>query len=127
MADAAHEFLHKACEGEIEACERLLAGGVSVNAAPSTNGLTALHLCAHHGATDTARWLLERGAHLDRADAAGYTPLISAAANGHDKIVAMLIDRGASHTHRVRARPRAAAPSPPPSFFLARPGWVLTD
>ena len=106
MAEDAHALLHHACEGEIGACERLLAGGVSVNAAPSPNGLTALHLCAHHGAKDAARFLIEHGADVDCVDAAGYTPLLSAAANGHDQIVAMLIERGAAHTHRVRECPR---------------------
>ena len=106
MAEDAHALLHHACEGEIGACERLLAGGVSVNAAPSSNGLTALHLCAHHGAKDAARFLIEQGADVDCVDAAGYTPLLSAAANGHDQIVAILIERGAAHTHRVRECPR---------------------
>jgi ankyrin repeat protein len=72
-----------------------------VNVTPDPNKLTALHLCGHHGRLKAAQLLVDRGADVNCRDAAGYTPLISAAANGHYKIVALLLAKGADHAARV--------------------------
>ena len=74
---------------------------MDVNVTPDPNKLTALHLCGHHGRLKGAQFLVDHGADVNCRDAAGYTPLISAAANGHYKIVAALLAKGADFSARV--------------------------
>ena len=69
------------------------------------NGLTLLHQMAGHGALLTMKWLLDRGADVNRKSQHGWTPL-DFAATGHggdwlfdnakfERVAALLLDHGA--------------------------------
>ncbi len=71
----------------------LLAAGADAGAADD-QGDTALHHLARHGLPDEARALLD-AAPIDAANALGATALHVAASRGADRVVALLLDRGA--------------------------------
>jgi ankyrin repeat protein len=62
-------------------------------------GLTALHLAARQGHTDSARALLDAGADVNQASPAdGMTALLIASINGHFDLAWDLLERGADPT-----------------------------
>ena len=96
------KFLFFASQERLDDLKALLAdSSVDVNVTPDPNKLTALHLCGHHGKLEAVQFLVDHGADVNCLDAAGYTPLISAAGNGHYRIVAALLAKGADLTPRV--------------------------
>ncbi|KAH9917855.1 ankyrin repeat-containing domain protein, partial [Fomitopsis serialis] len=48
------------------------------------------------GALDIARYLIDQGADVDRADNSGWTPLHIASSAGHDEVVRELLGAGAN-------------------------------
>jgi len=74
----------------------LIAAGADATAADG-EGQTALHLLAHHGLADEARAVLDAAppVAIHAADALGRTALHVAAARGADRVVTLLLDRGA--------------------------------
>ncbi len=76
----------------------LLRGGADPNAALWT-GETVLMNCAHTGATDAVRTLLESAAEVNLAEKNnGQTALMWAVAGGHSSITRLLIEHGADIT-----------------------------
>eukprot|EP00730_Choanoeca_flexa_P013679 TRINITY_DN5584_c0_g1_i1.p1 TRINITY_DN5584_c0_g1~~TRINITY_DN5584_c0_g1_i1.p1 ORF type:complete len:271 (+),score=59.86 TRINITY_DN5584_c0_g1_i1:56-868(+) len=61
---------------------------------------TPLHKAALKGLFEAVKILAERGAQLDAEDEAGYTALQISAFQGFDKIVGLLLSRGASVNHQ---------------------------
>ena len=63
-------------------------------------GTTALHYAALRGQTEMVQLFIEHGADVQRIgrkfDAAGQTPLQMAGTQGHDDVVRLLQDRGAT-------------------------------
>lgn len=84
--------------GSVEAAELLLDAGVEVD--QESQGTTALHLAADRGQLDLARFLAERGADLDavgyKFERNGQRPIDLARESGHDDMVRLLEDLGAS-------------------------------
>jgi uncharacterized protein len=82
--------------GQLDAARRVLDAGASVSAV-SRNSLrnTPLHAATAGGHGDVALLLIERGADVGVADAAGHTPLHIAAENGLLAVVRALLARGA--------------------------------
>ncbi len=98
-----HTPLTKAVtNGHTEIVRSLLRNGAGVDTRNET-GCTELILTASivHTGIETAKiakiaeLLLRSGADVDAADNHGHTPLTTAAANGHSKIVELLLDYGA--------------------------------
>jgi len=95
--------------------ERLLAKGADANAA--FGSFAPLHVAAMAGNADVVKTLLAHGARVDTRTAAGATPLVSAVlgppsapqpdfslppiADGRDRVIALLLDAGASATAPV--------------------------
>ena len=73
----------------------LLENGVSVNAKHTTFGSTALHVAARHGMTEMVRLLMLKGADKDTLDNYDFTPLYTAAYNGHVAATQALLAGGA--------------------------------
>jgi uncharacterized protein len=65
-------------------------------------GWGALVWAAHHGMVRVVEALLSRGAHPDRQEATGCTPLMLAAVGGHAAVVQVLLDHGAAIDARNR-------------------------
>ena len=62
----------------------------------ATGGFTALMFAAQQGDIDTAKVLLDAGAGIEEGTAEEGTPLVLAAASGHEKLALYLLDRGAN-------------------------------
>ncbi|NIV36127.1 MAG: ankyrin repeat domain-containing protein, partial [Anaerolineae bacterium] len=79
----------------IETLRVLLGAGANVNdTLPS--GVSALVLAVHSGYTETAKFLLDRGADLHAANA-GYTAFHAAVLRADMEMVETLLARGADH------------------------------
>ena len=83
-------FLQAAASGQTVRCETLLDLGVDVDARDG-KGLTALHLAALGGFSDTVAVLLSRGADADAVCTSLGTPLCPAAVNGDLNTVLTLL------------------------------------
>lgn len=95
------DLFEAAALGLHELLGELLDSGDDI-AAWSTDGFSPLHLAAFFGRTATVRYLLERGAPVDRPSRNGMkvTPLHSAAAGHHAGIGALLLAAGADPNAR---------------------------
>ena len=62
----------------------------------TTGGFTALLFSAQQGDIETSRVLLDAGAGIDDATDEDGTPLVVAAASGHEKLALYLLERGAN-------------------------------
>lgn len=82
--------------GDAHAARELLKQKVDVNAAQG-DGMTPLHWAAHHDDVETAKTLLAAGAKVNaETRLGGITPLFIACTNGSAKMIAALLDGGAS-------------------------------
>ncbi len=88
-------FVHNARSGDIAALTKELDKGIDINVF-DTLSQTALIAAVSQNKFDAAKLLLERGAKVDLADPAGWTPLIHAtySASAPD-ILKLLLDHGA--------------------------------
>ena len=85
--------------GNLEMAELLMERGAEVEQQHYL-GTTALHYAALRGQTEMVQLFIEHGADVQRIgrkfDAAGQTPLQMAGTQGHDDVVRLLQDRGAT-------------------------------
>jgi hypothetical protein len=84
----------------------LLRAGAHVAAEQPSDGHTSVHRAAAWGNGDALRLLLDADGRcaLERFDYLGRTPLICAAARGHDELVDLLLEAGANINARDPAR-----------------------
>jgi uncharacterized protein len=86
--------LHQAVErNDVQAVNRLIAGGSDVNAETRYH-ITPLYLACNNGNAAIAERLLSAGADPNRASFEGQTPLMTAAAQGSAEVVRSLLKRG---------------------------------
>lgn len=110
--EAAREAANAAAAGDVPGLRRVLASGVSTDAADG-DGRTPLHVAAAKGQPDAVRYLLSRGADVNVRDSDGVTPLFDAVRCGHLELATLLRGAGAElglppgwqHAHH---RPRDA-------------------
>lgn len=88
-------FVHAARTGAIDELRKYLDQGAEIDGF-DTLDQTALIAAIDHNHIDIVRLLLDRGANVQRADQAGWTPLIhSIYFGGNAELLNLLIDRGA--------------------------------
>ena len=62
----------------------------------SSGKMTPLHAAMAHGRVDMASSLIQKKANVNAVNSIGFTPLMSAANNGHDQCVQIAIKAGAN-------------------------------
>ncbi len=82
--------------GNLEATQKLVAGGTQINARRSQGGSTPLSTAAVYNRVDIARMLLKNGAKVEATNEDGNTPLHVAAFFCHAEMIQLLLDNGAS-------------------------------
>ncbi|XP_034840842.1 histone-lysine N-methyltransferase EHMT2 isoform X1 [Maniola hyperantus] len=81
----------------IKVIKYLVAVGCDIDK-QGPEGMTALHIAAHHGSTAVCSILLQSGALVDPRDQGGWTPLVRAAENKHKDVLKLLLDHEADPT-----------------------------
>lgn len=88
--------LLNACEnGETHVVQNLLEQGVVQVDDVDEDETTALQMAAANGQEQVVRLLLMKGAALDKANMAGWTPLMQSCRHGHTNVVALLLQNKA--------------------------------
>jgi ankyrin repeat protein len=82
--------LFLACHGDPDVVKFLLSHGARIDAAENDGDLPIAHAC-EFGDLASAQMLLDAGADFSQPNKNGHTPLILAAREGHDALVALLI------------------------------------
>lgn len=103
--------------GDAVTVARLLDAEAMANQVDPTFGLTPLGWASLTGNTALITLLLDRGADIGAADAAGSTPLHHAAFFGRTSAVRLLLDRGASPSVRDKAG-KTASTSCGPFYYI---------
>jgi ankyrin repeat protein len=62
-----------------------------------------LHWASQENQCEVVNCLLEHGADIDAQDEHGFTPLVTAAGEGHSLLVTLLLDKGADPNRRIKA------------------------
>lgn len=98
-----HPWFGAARLGDIQSMEKQVAGGVSVDTVSSASA-TALHVAAFHGNVQVVKWLIDKGADvnkldIDQSNALGYA--LTGAARGPKlaELVETLIKAGGDPFH----------------------------
>merc|ERR1719506_3652221 len=85
--------------GDLEAVKLLVDScDPDLDAAQKDDGWTALEIAAAYGHVEIVKFLLERGADVNKQDFDGWTPLHASAANGHMGVCLLLCGAGADLT-----------------------------
>lgn len=82
-----------AAQGDLNELQRLVAGGVDLNAA-DYDGRTGLHLAASEGHYDAVVFLVKKGVNINPKDRWNNTPFVDAKRGNHKKIIEFLENHG---------------------------------
>lgn len=96
------ELISAARNGDLPFARELLENNPKLVDYHSEDGWTPLHLAAHYGHLETARFLLEHGADVQAIsqNALANQPLHAAVAGNHAEMVALLVRTGADVNQR---------------------------
>ncbi len=94
LAPEVQALLEAAFSGKLANVERLVAEGVTVDAADHEKR-TALMWAAFNGHTPVVAYLLDRGAAIEAVDSLGRTALMYASSGPFDETVELLLKKGA--------------------------------
>jgi len=101
LAGCTPPLIDAARSNDIKQIETLINKGTDVNEAEPLTGATALYwaICKNVS-LETVRFLLDKGADVNKGITNGWTPLLVAVYNGNAKMVKLLLDYGADITGR---------------------------
>ncbi len=88
-------FRLAAYEGSLDKVKSAVESGMDINGIDPGQKLTALHMAAYNGHTETVTYLISQGAVVDCRDSQGKTPLIHACTGPFAEAVKALIKAGA--------------------------------
>ncbi|MEC9092444.1 MAG: ankyrin repeat domain-containing protein, partial [Planctomycetota bacterium] len=91
-------------KGDLKTTRALIERGAGLNDRREESGMTPLSVAAFHGQVEIARYLLNRGAEINRGNRDGNTPLLLAAFMCREKMCLFLLSKGASTSQRNRRR-----------------------
>ena len=92
MTPSDEELLQAIKENDIDGVKKAVKNGANLALRDASTGDTPLHVACAKGLLDIARYLVERGADLLVNDVVDMTPLHLAAKEGHDELLAYLLD-----------------------------------
>ena len=93
--EAEDDIWQAAKRGDVDAMERFMEEGESLDEPEPDSSTTPLAWTALHGHVAAAKWLLDNGADVTALNADGSTALHSAAFMGRAEIVQLMLERGA--------------------------------
>ncbi|MFC4161883.1 ankyrin repeat domain-containing protein [Chitinimonas lacunae] len=121
-------WLHIAArKNQVSIIEWLVTAGLPIDIENQSSGETPLDSAAGHGSLEAARWLISRGADVNRGAGVRATPLINAIYGGSLDIVQLLVSKGA------RLDVGFGSPSRSPASFARDQGqdeiadWLLAN
>lgn len=120
-----------AVEGYTELAELFLKNSADIRAKDLNYQRTALHFAALNGHLDIVSMLIDKGADIDEADAAGKTPLAYAGQYGHEKVAMLLKSSGAKGEPDPRSfgdspyLNTALKPGEAVAWYLGRIGYAV--
>lgn len=121
-------WLHIAArKNQVSIIEWLVGAGLQIDTEHETSRETPLDSAAGHGSLEAARWLISRGADVNRGAGVRATPLINAIYGGSLDIVQLLVSKGA------RLDTGFGSPSRSPASFARDQGqdeiadWLLAN
>lgn len=95
--------LHEAIQrGDLATTRKLIGEGAGLNARRAEGGMTPLAVAAFHGQLEIAKYLIAKGAKINRGNTDGNTPLLLAAFMCRDEMCKFLLSKGASVSQRNR-------------------------
>lgn len=86
--------------GDMEAVERLAAGGVNVQEKPKIDNPSPLLAASMGGQCEVVKFLLDKGLKIDAKNEQGQTALMAAATANQAEVLKVLLDRGANINER---------------------------
>jgi ankyrin repeat protein len=92
-------LVHAAVRGDVAILNALIAVGADPNS--TVTGSSPLYAAVWHHRLEAATALIDHGANVNAIGPSGVTPLITAAGNGDDALVRLLLSHGANPNIRA--------------------------
>eukprot|EP00808_Paulinella_micropora_P029352 g15250.t1 len=93
--EGSERFLEACAAGQLVDIKTYSDQGGNVDSVADSKGDTGLILASRAGKFPVVKFLLERGAHVNRTNDSGSSALLASAMRGHDSVVSALIERKA--------------------------------
>lgn len=95
-------YLHRACwRGDIVSVKTLITQGIGIDIdTPDERGFTPLHISVARGKLEVSRYLIEKGANLEKLNMTGDSILNTAISWGYSNLVKLLLESGLNPNYR---------------------------
>jgi ankyrin repeat protein len=93
-------YLHRACwKGDIICVKTLLAQGIEIDT-PDERGFAPLHIAVARGKLEVSRYLIEKGANLEKLNMTEDSILNTAISWGYSNLVKLILESGLDPNYR---------------------------